>query len=63
MRQPEPDINEIAFRIVQAATAEKPVEESKPEDVSAERTGGHVRPAVSRPDERPISDQHRNAAG
>ena len=30
MRQPEPDINEIAFRIVQAATAEKPVEETKP---------------------------------
>ncbi|MCY4113145.1 MAG: hypothetical protein OXG33_04295 [Chloroflexi bacterium] len=29
MRQPEPDINVLAFKIVQAATAEKPVPEPK----------------------------------
>ena len=63
MKQQEPDINEIAFRIVQAATAEKPAEEPKPADVSADRAGGEIRAAVIRPGKRPISDQNRSAAG
>ena len=61
MRQPEPDINEIAFRIVQAATAEKPVEETKPEDVSADRTSGKIRAAPRSSDEGSARD--RMAAG
>ena len=61
--EPEPDVNEIAFRIVQAATAEKPVEEPKPSDASADCAGGRIRATVIGPDERPISDRNRNAAG
>jgi len=39
-----PDINEMAFRIVQAATAEKPVEEARPDDMTTDRVSSIIRP-------------------
>ena len=62
MRQQEPDINEIAFRIVQAATTEEPAEEPKPGERTDEQAPV-VRPTIK---ERPGSaghDQGRLAAG
>ena len=38
-----PDFNEMAFRIVEAATAEDAVEEPEPAHVTAGRQGGKAR--------------------
>lgn len=60
MRQQEPDINEMAFRIVQAATTEKPAGEPKPAE-HADEQAPVVKPAIKdRPDS---GHQGRLAAG
>ena len=46
MNQRELGFNAMAFLVVQAVTAEKPIQESEPIDVSDEYAGGKVRASV-----------------